>query len=106
MLKEIDLAAFGRRVHIFNAIKQLRARIPQEAPVIPLSPLAEGVVHSSPFPTRNGNGFGLDQSAPGSPQFARDLTFDQVSPYMNRGQVESVSFLFHALPVVELDHDS
>ena len=26
MLKEIDLAAFGRRVHIYNAIKELRTR--------------------------------------------------------------------------------
>lgn len=27
MLKEIDLIAFGRRVHIFNAIKELKSRI-------------------------------------------------------------------------------
>lgn len=27
MLKEIDLVAFGRRVHIYNAIKELKSRV-------------------------------------------------------------------------------
>ncbi|GAA5948231.1 hypothetical protein JCM3775_001731 [Rhodotorula graminis] len=37
MLKEIDLVAFGRRVHIFNAIKELRMRVQPARPASALN---------------------------------------------------------------------
>lgn len=40
MLKEIDLVAFGKRVHIYNAIKELKARLSQ--------PSSEQLHHSRP----------------------------------------------------------
>ncbi|GAA5911366.1 hypothetical protein JCM6882_002357 [Rhodosporidiobolus microsporus] len=48
MLKEIDLVAFGRRVHIYNAIKELRARTHPELSRSPTSahPLSSSISSS------------------------------------------------------------
>lgn len=46
MLKEIDLAAFGRRVHIYNAIKELKARISRPSSMV--SPPLSGFESDSP----------------------------------------------------------
>lgn len=47
MLKEIDLVAFGRRVHIYNAIKELRARS-RLRPMTMISPAMSGYEPDSP----------------------------------------------------------
>jgi hypothetical protein len=52
MLKEIDLTAFGKRVHIFNAIKHLKARIATDG--APISPTLS-TVQSFPSPNRSTN---------------------------------------------------
>jgi hypothetical protein len=36
MLKEIDLVAFGRRVRVYNAIKELRHRCKPKPPALPV----------------------------------------------------------------------
>ncbi|KAI5476458.1 hypothetical protein MNV49_007705 [Pseudohyphozyma bogoriensis] len=46
MLKEIDLTAFGRRVHIYNAIKELKARL-APPPAAVMSP-SSGYIPDSP----------------------------------------------------------
>ncbi|SCV72544.1 BQ2448_4081 [Microbotryum intermedium] len=46
MLKEIDLVAFGRRVHIYNAIKELKGRIAPRGNV--LSPTLSGYEPDTP----------------------------------------------------------
>lgn len=50
MLKEIDLIAFGRRVHIFQAIKELKARVhpPEDEPTPLFSPSMSGYDPDSP----------------------------------------------------------
>lgn len=47
MLKEIDLAAFGRRVHIYNAIKELKARAGRGS-ISAVSPTMSGYAPDSP----------------------------------------------------------
>lgn len=46
MLKEIDLVAFGRRVHIYNAIKELKLRISRPSSLV--SPPLSGFEPDSP----------------------------------------------------------
>lgn len=60
MLKEIDLTAFGKRVHIFNAIKHLKARIstsgdiiPPTPTTIPSSPIADRLMNENASPSTN-----------------------------------------------------
>lgn len=47
MLKEIDLSAFGRRVHIYNAIKELKVQANRPASVA-ASPAQSGYEPDSP----------------------------------------------------------
>ncbi|ORY90693.1 hypothetical protein BCR35DRAFT_299255 [Leucosporidium creatinivorum] len=62
MLKEIDLIAFGRRVHIYNAIKELKARVPKPARADVASPSLSGYEPDSP-----GN---LSFASPGQASFS------------------------------------
>lgn len=61
MLKEIDLVAFGRRVHIYNAIKELRQRS-HTRPMSMVSPSMSGYEPDSP-----GN---MSFASPGAMSFA------------------------------------
>ena len=82
MLKEIDLVAFGRRVHIYNAIKELKGRVPRTNRDV-VSPALSGYEPDSPgnlsfaspgqssftFPSEDVQGLGVDDD--GSSSFAR-----------------------------------
>lgn len=47
MLKEIDLSAFGRRVHIYNAIKELKIQASRATSIV-TSPINSGYEPDSP----------------------------------------------------------
>lgn len=77
MLKEIDLVAFGRRVHIYNAIKELKTRVPKPTRADVVSPSLSGYEPDSPgnlsfaspgqasfsFPADDVQGLGLEDDA-------------------------------------------
>lgn len=77
MLKEIDLVAFGRRVHIYNAIKELKARVPKPSRADVVSPSLSGYEPDSPgnlsfaspgqasfsFPPEDTQGLGFEDDA-------------------------------------------
>lgn len=72
MLKEIDLIAFGRRVHIFNAIKELKSRITTASSPDPLaqpifSPALSGYDADSPGTPMS---FASPATTGGRPSFA------------------------------------
>lgn len=64
MLKEIDLSAFGRRVHIYNAIKELKVQA-NRAASIAASPALSG----------------YEPDSPGLSPFASSPAFYAPSPY-------------------------
>lgn len=74
MLKEIDLAAFGRRVHIYNAIKELRARVPQPSAGIPVSPGLSGYEPDSPGPMSFASPYAISQSSDTGDEKTRRLS--------------------------------
>jgi len=77
MLKEIDLIAFGRRVHIYNAIKELKTRVPKPSRADVVSPSLSGYEPDSPgnlsfaspgqasfsFPPENVQGLGFEDDS-------------------------------------------
>ncbi|GAA5962155.1 hypothetical protein JCM21900_006986 [Sporobolomyces salmonicolor] len=74
MLKEIDLVAFGRRVHIYNAIKELKSRRSMQSSVSSagmLSPMS-GYEPDSPGTTGSTGAFQ-------SPQMSWDQPLEKVS---------------------------
>ncbi|GAA5891794.1 hypothetical protein JCM5296_001863 [Sporobolomyces johnsonii] len=83
MLKEIDLVAFGRRVHIYNAIKELKSRRSMQSSVSSagmLSPSMSGYEPDSPGTTDSPREFQSPQMRWDQPlEKASGLGFDEDS---------------------------
>ncbi|GAA5871266.1 hypothetical protein JCM8547_007237 [Rhodosporidiobolus lusitaniae] len=82
MLKEIDLVAFGRRVHIYNAIKELRLRTHPELSHAPsLNPLGMSQSSSYLSPAMSGYEAGVDSPATGYVASPTMGSFTQAGQY-------------------------
>lgn len=94
MLKEIDLVAFGRRVHIYNAIKELKIRVPKPSRADVVSPSLSGYEPDSPgnlsfaspgqasfsFPSEDTQGLGFEDDASSLARPSSSVRFLLLSP--------------------------
>ncbi|BGP53427.1 hypothetical protein JCM8202v2_000986 [Rhodotorula sphaerocarpa] len=97
MLKEIDLVAFGRRVRVYNGIKELRQRTQQ-------GNLMASVSYASGFTSPSVNGFDHTEDVPGAPLAGLGLP-EELTPAETVKQETTLAQQQPTVPPVPIETD-